>query len=148
MSRFVAALLSIAIGIGFILLVLYAWPPIAIHNPIPDRLAAAGLSGGAWYGATALQDFAINLLLALPAAGLLLCLGRSRLRFHCVLASVAFATAYIFAAGLPVFSASAFIAAGGLLMLAALPLATWLLSLPGRGNRRGRSGPRPHPHAA
>src|SRR5690606_7571839 len=75
MSRAVATLLSIAIGIGFVLLVLYAWPLIAAYNMVPARLAQAGLSGTAWYGATLLQDFVINLLLALPAAWLLLRLG-------------------------------------------------------------------------
>jgi len=144
MSRAVAPLLSIAIGIGFVLLVLYAWPLIAAHNTVPVQLAQAGLSGPAWYGATALQDFAVNLLLALPAAWLLLKLGRGRLRFHCALATLTFATAFTAAAGLPVFSAGGFIVAGWLLMLAALPVATWLLSLSGRG----RSGDLPRPRAA
>ena len=52
------------------------------------------------------------------------------------------------AAGLPVFSAGGFIVAGWLLMLAALPLATWLLGLRGRGNRHQPSGPLPRPRAA
>ncbi|MCL7713983.1 hypothetical protein [Stenotrophomonas mori] len=141
MSRTVAALLSIAIGIGFMLLVLLAWPLIALHNAIPLQLVQAGLSGPAWYGVLTLQDFAINLLLAAPAAWLLLRLGRTRLRFHCTLATLTFATAVTFAAGLPVFAASGFIAAGWLLMLAALPVATWLLSLSGRGGGRIPSGP-------
>lgn len=145
MSRAIAALLSIAIGIGFVLLVLYAWPLIAAHNTVPVRLAQAGLSGTAWYGATLLQDFVINLLLALPAAWLLLRLGRSRLRFHCALATLVFATAFTAASGLPVFSAGGFIVAGWLLMLAALPVTTWLLSLHGRGNRHDRSGGLPRP---
>lgn len=148
MSRAVATLLSIVIGIGFVLLVLYAWPPIAAHNMIPARLAQAGLSGTVWYGALTLQDFAINLLLALPAAWLLRRLGRARLRFHCALATLTFATAFTVAAGLPLFSAGGFIVAGWLLMLAALPVASWLLGLSGRGNRRNRSGNLPRPHAA
>ncbi len=148
MSRAIAALLSIAIGIGFVLLVLYAWPLIAAHNTVPVRLAQAGLSGSAWYGATLLQDFVINLLLALPAAWLLRRLGRDRLRFHCALATLVFATAFTAAAGLPMFSASGFIVAGWLLMLAALPVATWLLSLSGRGNRRDRSSDLPRPRTA
>ncbi len=148
MSRPVATLLSIAIGIGFVLLAVYACPLIAVHNPVPAWLADAGLSGNAWYGAVTLQDFAINLLLALPAAWLLLRLGRSRLRFHCALATVAFATAFTVVSGLPMFSAGGFIAAGWLLMLATLPSATWLLSLFGRGSRHDRSGDLPRPHAA
>ena len=68
-------------------------------------------------GALTLQDFAINLLLALPAAWLLRRLGRDRLRFHCALATLTFATAFTVAAGLPVFSAGGFIVAGWLLML-------------------------------
>ena len=148
MSRLIATLLSIAIGIGFMLLVLYAWPAIAAYNALPAWLAQAGLSGTAWYGALTVQDFAINLLLAVPAAWLLRRLGRARLRFHCALATLTFATAFTVAAGLPVFSAGGLIVAGWLLMLAALPLATWLLGLRGRGNRHQPSGPLPRPRAA
>ncbi len=147
MSRPIATLLSIAMGIGFMLLVLNAWPAIAAHNTLPTRLAQAGLSGNAWYAALTVQDFVLNVLLALPAAWLLRRLGRERLRFHCALATLTFATAFTAAAGLPVFAAGGFVIAGWLLMLAALPVATWLLGLSGR-NRHRPAGRLPRPRAA
>lgn len=123
-----SAIAALALGAVQALALIWCWAYIAAFNPLTLWLLKAGLRGRGFLAAVTAMDFLINLLLLLPAAWLLLLLGRRLLRFHTMLAMLSLVVTGAVTVGLPMFSASAFVAISYGLLVLALPADVWLLS--------------------
>ena len=128
MSRIATSLIAVAIGALLTLFLTWIWAYIAAMSPIPALFARSGLTGSGFLAAVLASDFLINLVLCVPAAWALLRLGTGRIRVHTALALASFAIASAFTISMPVLSHATVIWATYLLLLAALPVAVWLLS--------------------
>ena len=128
MSQKLSAIIAVAIGAAFAILLTWCWAYIAAMNPLPILLIKTGLTGAGFWTAIAATDFLINIVLFLPAAWALWRLGAQHIRINTVLALLSFAIAGALIVGLPLFSYGARIWITYTLLLASLPTAVWLLS--------------------
>ena len=127
-TRATTALASVGIGILLAVALLWLWAYIAAYSPLPGLLVRNGFSSdGIWTVITA-SDFLMNVIVRLPAAWVLLKLGRKDLPANTFLAVAAFAVASSLMVGLPTPSSGLGVWIQYILLLASLPVAVWLLS--------------------
>lgn len=128
MSRLATAILSIAIGALLALGLIWCWARIAASNPLPMLFASNGLRGVGFQAAVAATDFAINIVLCLPAALALWLIGPRHILVNTSLAVVTCIVSGAIAVGIPAFAYGPVIWITYLLLVVSLPIDVWLLS--------------------
>ncbi len=88
LDRTAAVFAALAIGVAQMYLLAVCWSYIAIHNPLPSWLIGQGVRGIGFKASLFVTDFAISVLLCIPAAALILRLRPRNLFFHLLLAII------------------------------------------------------------
>ena len=122
------ALASACVGALLAPYLIWCWAQIAGRGLFADPAIHAGLRGHYLHATLTAVDFAATVVLVLPAAWVLLRLGKEKLALRVALAVVSLGVASAALVGLPILSAGFWPTLSNILFYAALPTATWLAS--------------------